>query len=79
MGLHQLMGTVRYPAQATPRRSSLSRVPENGLHGCLSSESWRVQWETKPTGAKIRSPVAWIAGRKETVLTPIEQLRPISW
>jgi len=33
MGLHKLMGTVRYPAQATPRRSSLSRVPENGKHG----------------------------------------------
>jgi RNA-directed DNA polymerase len=33
MGLHRLQGTVRYPAQATPRRSSLSRVPENGLHG----------------------------------------------
>ncbi len=33
MGLHRLMGTVRYPAQATPRRSSLSRVPENGVHG----------------------------------------------
>src|SRR5262252_671710 len=33
MGLHRLMGTVRYPAQATPRRSSLSRVPENGTHG----------------------------------------------
>ena len=33
MGLHRLMGTVRYPTQATPRRSSLSRVPENGKHG----------------------------------------------
>lgn len=33
MGLHRLMGTVKYPAQATPRRSSLSRVPENGTHG----------------------------------------------
>jgi hypothetical protein len=33
MGLHKLMGTVKYPAQATPRRSSLSRVPENGPHG----------------------------------------------
>jgi len=33
MGLHRLMGTVHYPAQATPRRSSLSRVPENGMHG----------------------------------------------
>jgi RNA-directed DNA polymerase len=33
MGRHRLMGTVHYPAQATPRRSSLSRVPENGAHG----------------------------------------------
>ena len=33
MGLYQLSGTVRYPAQATPRRSSVSRVPENGTHG----------------------------------------------
>jgi group II intron reverse transcriptase/maturase len=33
MGLHKLMGTVKYPAKATPRRSSLSRVPENGMHG----------------------------------------------
>jgi RNA-directed DNA polymerase len=33
LGLHKLMGTVKYPAQATPRRSSLSRVPENGMHG----------------------------------------------
>jgi RNA-directed DNA polymerase len=33
LGLHQLRGTVCYPAQATPRRSSLSRVPEIGTHG----------------------------------------------
>jgi RNA-directed DNA polymerase len=33
MGLLQLMGTVHYPAQATLRRSSVSRVPENGPHG----------------------------------------------
>jgi group II intron reverse transcriptase/maturase len=33
MGLYRLMGTVKYPSQATPRRSSLSRVPENGMHG----------------------------------------------
>jgi group II intron reverse transcriptase/maturase len=33
MGLHRLQGTVSYPAQAAPRRSSLSRVPENGTHG----------------------------------------------
>jgi len=38
MGLHKLRGTVKYPAQATPRRSSLSRVPENGMHG-LKGES----------------------------------------
>jgi retron-type reverse transcriptase len=33
MGLHKLMGTVKYPAQATPIRSSLSRVRENRTHG----------------------------------------------
>jgi hypothetical protein len=33
MDLHRLMGTVRHPAQAAPRRSSLSRAPENGTHG----------------------------------------------
>lgn len=33
MGLHQLRTTVRYPAQATPRRPSVSRVRENRTHG----------------------------------------------
>ena len=33
MGLHKLMGTVKYPAQATQIRSSLSRVRENRMHG----------------------------------------------
>ena len=33
MGLHHLGGTVSYPSQATPRKSSVSRVPENGMHG----------------------------------------------
>lgn len=33
MGLHRLQGISRYPTQAAPRRSSLSRVPENGMHG----------------------------------------------
>jgi group II intron reverse transcriptase/maturase len=33
MGLHRLMGTVRYPAQATPLRPSASRVRENRTHG----------------------------------------------
>jgi hypothetical protein len=74
MGLYRLMGTVKYPSQATPRKSSLSRVPENGTHGCVSSEGWRVQWGTNPTGAIVRSSVAWIAGRKETeFLKPIDK------
>jgi RNA-directed DNA polymerase len=33
MGLYRLRGTVRYPAQAAPGRSSLSRVRENRTHG----------------------------------------------
>jgi RNA-directed DNA polymerase len=33
MGLYRLRGTVKYPAQATRRRSSLSRVQENCTHG----------------------------------------------
>ena len=40
MGLHKLMGTVKYPAQATPRRSSLSRVRENRTHG-LKGVLWK--------------------------------------
>jgi RNA-directed DNA polymerase len=33
MGLYRLRGTVKYPAQATSVRSSLSRVRENRTHG----------------------------------------------
>ncbi len=33
MGLHRLRGTVGYPAQATPRRPSESRVRETRTHG----------------------------------------------
>jgi hypothetical protein len=33
MGLHRLMGTVCYPAQAAPLRPSVSRVRENRTHG----------------------------------------------
>ena len=33
MGLYQLRGTVRYPAQATARRPSVSRVQETCTHG----------------------------------------------
>jgi RNA-directed DNA polymerase len=32
MGLHRLQGTVRYPTQATPRKSPLSCVRENRMH-----------------------------------------------
>jgi RNA-directed DNA polymerase len=38
IGLHRLRGTVRYPAQATPVRPSLSRVREMRMHG-LKGES----------------------------------------
>ena len=33
MGLYRLRGTVKYPAHATQRRSSVSRVQENCTHG----------------------------------------------
>ena len=33
MSLYQLRGSVKYPAQATSVRSSLSRVRENRMHG----------------------------------------------
>ena len=33
LGLHRCMGRVRYPAQATPRRPSVSRVRETRTHG----------------------------------------------
>jgi group II intron reverse transcriptase/maturase len=33
LGLHRLRGTVRYPAQASPVRPSLSRVREMRMHG----------------------------------------------
>jgi len=52
LGLHRLRGSVRYPAQATPVRPSLSRVREIRKHGCVSSEGWRVQWETNPPRQK---------------------------
>ena len=40
MGLYQLRGTVKYPAQATSVRSSLSRVRENRMHG-LKGDLWK--------------------------------------
>jgi hypothetical protein len=44
MGLYQLRDGVKYPAQAAPVRSSLSRVQENYTHalkGVLSLETGR--------------------------------------
>jgi RNA-directed DNA polymerase len=37
MDLHRLMASVRYPGPAAPRRSSLRRVPDNGMHGLKGS------------------------------------------
>ncbi|MGO9258439.1 MAG: hypothetical protein ACLQU1_19295 [Bryobacteraceae bacterium] len=50
MGLYR-RGTVKYPAQATPRRSSLSRVQENCTHGlkgvCLKRAGYYSQYRVK--------------------------------
>jgi hypothetical protein len=41
---------------------------------CVSSEGWRIQWEFQSHLGKSHSPVAWIAGRKETeFLKPIDK------
>ncbi|MFN0106659.1 MAG: group II intron maturase-specific domain-containing protein [Bryobacteraceae bacterium] len=39
----QSMGTVKYPAQVSPGRLSVSRVPENGTHG-LKGDSMGTGW-----------------------------------
>ena len=41
------MDTVKYPAQATPGRSSVSREPENGTHG-LKGDSIETGWISQP-------------------------------
>jgi hypothetical protein len=49
---------------------------ENFSYCCASSEGWHVQWEAvlSPTEAKVRSLVAWIAGRRGTeFLKPIDE------
>jgi site-specific DNA recombinase len=40
MGLHKLTANVKCRAQASPRGSSLSRVPESGMHG-LKGGNWK--------------------------------------
>jgi hypothetical protein len=48
---------------------------ENRTCSCVSSKGWHVQWEVSPTGVEVRSPVTWIARRKETEsLKPIDQI-----
>jgi len=48
---------------------------ERGMHGCVSSEGWHVQQEKRLAGVGVRSPVAWIAGWRETkTLKPIDSL-----
>jgi RNA-directed DNA polymerase len=42
MGLHRLMGSVRYPAQATPPRPSVSRVRETCTHGLKGGPGTRL-------------------------------------
>jgi RNA-directed DNA polymerase len=42
MGLHRCMGRVRYPAQATPRRPSVSRVRETRTHGLKGGPGTRL-------------------------------------
>ena len=50
LGLHQLMGTIRYPgsAQAMPRRSSVSRVRENRTHGIERGTGKRANTAPRP-------------------------------
>ena len=45
------------------------------MSGCASSEGWCVQQESKPAGARVRRPVAWMAGWRETkTLKPIDKV-----
>jgi group II intron reverse transcriptase/maturase len=48
MGLVKLQGTVRYPAQATDRRPSESRVRENRMHGLKGA----IQTQAGETGKR---------------------------
>ncbi len=48
---------------------------ENPLWGGVSSEGWRVQWETGPPRQRASSLVAWMAERRETNdLKPIDRV-----
>ena len=52
-----------------------SPVPEIGTPGCASSERLACSAGDSPAGVRIRSPVAWIAGKRETeFLKPIDKV-----
>ena len=54
---------------------SESRMREICLSGCVSSEGWHVQPGARPAGVRVRRPVAWIAGWRETkTLKPIDKV-----
>jgi len=59
----------------TKQPNKSERSPAEAVEGRrVSSEGWRVQWEIEPTGVRVRNPVAWIAGGKETeLLEPIDK------
>jgi hypothetical protein len=45
------------------------------VYGGASSKDWCVQQEINPAGVRVRRPVVWIAGRRETkVLKPIDKI-----
>jgi len=49
MGLYKLRGTVAYPTQATPVRSSVSRVRENRMHGLKGEVGRGAAFVRKPS------------------------------
>src|SRR5215813_3901005 len=60
------------------RHRQVTRLPTGGkakfLRSSATSEGWHVQWEVRPTRAKVRIPVAWIAFTEETKwMKPIDK------
>jgi hypothetical protein len=50
-------------------------MPEIGTSGCVSSPRLVCSAGDKPAGARVRSPVVWIAGWRETeTLKPIDKV-----
>jgi hypothetical protein len=72
MGLHRLPGTVRYPSQASSPKIIVKPYAGKPHVRLCVQRRLACSVGDKPTEAKVRSLVAWIAGRKET-----EFLKPI--